>query len=123
MSRAAYNDVCDIYRGPAPLIGTPNALYRANVRCRYVPYDKILPRMDLFTYETAWVTHPLPVVSQGGADTLLSPLVTFDFDQYDRIIFQSDLVRVYLAWASEECLVGTPQRYARARLIELPLSW
>lgn len=123
MSRAVYNDLCDIYRGPAPLVGVPNARYRANVPCRLILYDKIFPRSEPFDYEFAWLTHPLPVVARGGPDFLGVNLVGFNFDQYDRIVVLSDLTLTYLAWNCEEVLPGTPRRYARCRLITMPYPW
>jgi len=123
MSRAVYNTTCDFYRGPAPVVGAPNALYRNDVPCRLVVYDKIYPRSSPFDYETAWLTHPLPHVAIGIPDFILINYIAQDFDQFDRIVVASDPATTYLAWRPEECLVGTITRYSRCRLIPLPYPW
>jgi len=123
MSRAVYNTTCDFYRGPNPVVGTPDALYRTNVPCRFVEYTHIQEGMSPLVYEVAWLTHPSPTCAEGIPDMFVTWIVTFDFDQFDRVAIPSGVAPNYLIWRPERIKWSSAQRYTRGRLIPLPLPW
>jgi len=116
--RAAWNDVCTIYKGP---LGNPtDPIIAVNVPCRFVPQTLITGTDTPLSWAIAWITTPM-LAPGGRVASGLGNLLYLDYSLASTIVLDSDPTVRYYTIFSEESTSWHQPPYYRALVAPFPL--